>query len=146
MSRVLVVANETVGAEELLAEIRRIQDCRTSVFHVLAPAVADQHGLALAMDWGEHWLAPIQGRLAQQHPRLGRAELDELDSVCQEAMRFGHETVHDLVRQHGRKVAYADFAAVFRAKYPWARAENSARLFDQGLYYAWKTGGPAGRA
>lgn len=45
MSRVLVVANETVGAKELLAEIRRIEDSRTSRFHVLAPAVADDHGL-----------------------------------------------------------------------------------------------------
>jgi GABA permease len=45
MSRVLVVANETVGAEELLAEIRRIQDRRTSRFHVLAPAVAEHHGV-----------------------------------------------------------------------------------------------------
>jgi GABA permease len=47
MSRVLVVANETVGAEELLAEIRRIEDRRTSTFHVLAPAVADEHGLGV---------------------------------------------------------------------------------------------------
>jgi GABA permease len=47
MSRVLVVANETVGAEELLAEIRRIEDRRTSTFHVLAPAVADGHGLGI---------------------------------------------------------------------------------------------------
>jgi GABA permease len=45
MSRVLVVANETVGAEELLAEIRRIADCRTSRFFVVAPAVAGTHGL-----------------------------------------------------------------------------------------------------
>jgi GABA permease len=45
MSRVLVVANETVGAEELLAEIRAIEDRRTSTFHVLAPAVPDEHGL-----------------------------------------------------------------------------------------------------
>jgi GABA permease len=45
MSRVLVVANETVGAEELLAEIRRMQDRRTSRFHVLAPAVAEHHGV-----------------------------------------------------------------------------------------------------
>jgi GABA permease len=45
MSRVLVVANETVGAEELLTEIRRIEDRRTSRFHVLAPAFAGQHGL-----------------------------------------------------------------------------------------------------
>ena len=45
MSRVMVVANETVGADELLAEIRRIEDRRTSRFFVLAPAVAEHHGV-----------------------------------------------------------------------------------------------------
>ena len=59
-------------------------------------------------------------------------------------MRFGHETVHDLVQRHGKAVAYADFSAVFQAKHTWASAENCARLFSQGTYYAWKTGGPAG--
>lgn len=38
MSKVLIVANETVGAEELLAEIRRIEDERTSEFLVVVPA------------------------------------------------------------------------------------------------------------
>jgi GABA permease len=45
MARVLVVANETVGAEELLAELRRIGDEKESAFHVVAPAVAREHGL-----------------------------------------------------------------------------------------------------
>jgi GABA permease len=63
MSRVLVVANETVGAEELLAEIRRIQDCRTSVFHVLAPAVAGQHGLGT---WNQ------EGAIQHAQERLDR--------------------------------------------------------------------------
>jgi len=38
MSKVLIVANETVGAEELLAEIRRIEDERTSEYLVMVPA------------------------------------------------------------------------------------------------------------
>jgi GABA permease len=63
MSRVLVVANETVGAEELLAEIRRIQDCRTSTFHVLAPAVADHHGLGT---WNQ------EGAIQHAQERLDR--------------------------------------------------------------------------
>jgi GABA permease len=46
MSRVLVVANETVEADELLAELRRIEDQGESVFRVVAPAVAADHGLA----------------------------------------------------------------------------------------------------
>jgi GABA permease len=45
MSRVLVVANETVEAEELLAELRRIDDERSSIFRVVAPAVAPDHGI-----------------------------------------------------------------------------------------------------
>jgi GABA permease len=45
MSRVLVVANETVEAEELLAELRRIEDQHSSSFLVVAPAVAAEHGL-----------------------------------------------------------------------------------------------------
>jgi GABA permease len=61
MSRVLVVANETVGADELLAEIRRIEDRRTSRFHVLAPAVPDNHGLGT---WSQEGCIPAaQARL-----------------------------------------------------------------------------------
>src|SRR3954468_23619700 len=45
MSRVLVVANETVEADELLAELRRIEDERSSTFRVVAPAVAADHGV-----------------------------------------------------------------------------------------------------
>jgi GABA permease len=46
MSRVLVVANETVEADELLAELRRIEDEHSSTFLVVAPALAGGHGLA----------------------------------------------------------------------------------------------------
>jgi GABA permease len=49
MSRVLVVANETVEAEELLAELRRIEDEHSSTFLVVAPAVAAGHGI------GDSW-------------------------------------------------------------------------------------------
>jgi GABA permease len=62
MSRVLVVANETVEADELLAELRRIEDERTSVFRVVAPALAADHSL------GDSWnqagaIEAAQGRL-----------------------------------------------------------------------------------
>jgi GABA permease len=47
MSRVLVVANETVGAEELLAELRRIEDEKTSEYLVMVPArpLHEVHGM-----------------------------------------------------------------------------------------------------
>ena len=99
-------------------------------------------GLALAMDWGENWLAPIQNRLAQQHPQLTRSELDELNATCQAAMRFAQETIHTMVRQSGEDVSPDQFAAVFLAQYPWVNSENRDRMFNQGMYYAWKTGRP----
>jgi GABA permease len=64
MSRVLVVANETVEADELLAELRRIEDQDVSVFRVVAPAVASDHGL------GDSWNQAGAIEAAQQ--RLGR--------------------------------------------------------------------------
>ena len=38
MSKVLIVANETVGADELMDEIRRIEDQATSEYLVMVPA------------------------------------------------------------------------------------------------------------
>ena len=111
-----------------------------------SPDAVLNDGLELAMDWGERWLAPIQDRLRERHPRLAPAELDRFDATCREAMRFGHETVHALVRRSGRNVDPAEFAGVFAARYPWATAANTTRLFNQGLYYVWKTGGPAAGA
>jgi GABA permease len=47
MSRILVVANETVGADELLAELRRIEDEKTSEYLVMVPArpLHEVHGM-----------------------------------------------------------------------------------------------------
>jgi GABA permease len=47
MSKVLVVANETVGADELLKELRRIEDEKTSEYYVIVPArpLHERHGL-----------------------------------------------------------------------------------------------------
>jgi GABA permease len=63
MSRVLVVANETVGAQELLAELRRIEDEKTSTFLVVAPAHAKEHGMGV---WStEGAIEAAEQRLAQ---------------------------------------------------------------------------------
>jgi GABA permease len=46
MSKVLVVANETVGAEELLAELRQIERHKASEYLVMVPArpLHEEHG------------------------------------------------------------------------------------------------------
>ena len=63
MSRVLVVANETVEADELLRELRRIEDEKTSTYHVVAPAVAQDHGMGT---WSQ------EGAIAAAAERLNR--------------------------------------------------------------------------
>jgi hypothetical protein len=100
-------------------------------------------GLELAMDWGENWLAPIQGRLHKIHPRLTAGELDEIDAACRQAMNFGHDSLYELRTKHGKEISAEDFAALLLAQFPWVSPANVRRLFNQSTYYAWKTGGPA---
>ncbi len=110
------------------------------------PAVAldlRNEALSLAMDWGEQWLAPIQGRLAEKFPRLARSELDALDATAREAMAFAQETILAFAARGDQGLTEEEFSARFLAQYPWADAENVARMFRQGTYYAWKAGGPA---
>lgn len=98
-------------------------------------------GLALAMEWGENWLKPIQPRLRLRYPQLSQAELDQFNRLCQEAMKFGHDTVYELAMAAGNRVHVSDFEPVFKARYPWADNKNITHLFSQGMYYAWKDGG-----
>jgi len=46
MSKILVVANETVGADELLSELRRLEDEKTSDYYVMVPErpLHERHG------------------------------------------------------------------------------------------------------
>lgn len=95
-------------------------------------------GLHLAMEWGPDWLMPIQERLAKKYPRLSEIELDEINAICQAAMSFGHGTVYDLVREHGRDIALQQFEPIVKSRYPWVDAGNMSRLFSQGMYYSMK--------
>ena len=53
-------------------------------------------GLGLAMNWGENWFSPVNGRLRERHPHLSAGELDQLDVTCQSAMRFAYDTAYSL--------------------------------------------------
>ena len=99
-------------------------------------------GLALAMDWGDQWLAPIQERLRAQHRWLAPAELDELYAACQAAMRFGHETAYRLAADNGQQVDPVAFTRSVRERFAWVDEANAERLLRQSVYYLWKAGGP----
>jgi GABA permease len=94
MSRVLVVANETVGAEELLAEIRRIADCRTSRFFVLAPAVAGQHGMGV---WDQS--GAIEAAQARLEKTLGLLREEGLDAQGEVGDMLPLAAMGDALRQ-----------------------------------------------
>jgi hypothetical protein len=89
------------------------------------------------MEWGKDWLEPIQARLARSHPSLSRAELDDYDSACREAMKFGHAEVARIWTEVGNaeNEAFVRFEAVIRERYPWISDNNVGRLFSQGTYY-----------
>jgi GABA permease len=98
MSRVLVVANETVEADELLAELRRIEDERTSIFAVVAPAVAAEHHL------GDTWtqagaIDAAQERLDRTLAVL-RSEGLECDGWVGDMVPFS--AVRDAVERFGK--------------------------------------------
>ena len=95
-------------------------------------------GLHLAMEFGENWMKPIQSRLHERYPALSEAELNELNQICQDAMRFGHARVYDLAAKSGDKTKFAAFKPLMMAKYAWVNGHNLSRLFSQGMYYAWK--------
>lgn len=99
-------------------------------------------GLAFAMEWGENWLKPIQERLGQIHPYLSPARLNEINKICQRAMRFGIDSVYAIALKGKKAPQSEEFMVAFKTCYPWANAENVSTLFSQGMYYLWKDGGP----
>ncbi len=95
-------------------------------------------GLSFAREFGEHWLEPIQSRLAETFPDLNSIQLDEYNSLCKSVMKFGNELVCSMVEKDGEAIKYKDWEAMILRSYPWINKENRSHLFSQGMYYAWK--------
>lgn len=100
-----------------------------------------REGIALAMDWGDDWLSPINTRLRERHRYLRPAELATVNDECQAAMRWGHEIMHDQLRDGAGSVDAGGFARLIRERHAWVDDETMARLLKQSIYYAAKTGG-----
>ena len=103
-------------------------------------------GLGLAMDWGDHWLAPINARLHALHPHLAADELEACNSACQGAMRLAFEAVHTSMGGNSKSLSVEALGPIVRARYAWVDDENLARLLKQGTYYAAKMGGHGPRS
>jgi hypothetical protein len=99
-------------------------------------------GLALAMEWGEQWLSPIQERLGAAHPEMSAGELDRYDDACRAAMKRMHALVPECWRTGGEeeKVVYARYREKVMKSWPWVSDDNLGRAWSQGMYYAWRNG------
>ncbi|MEL0169599.1 MAG: hypothetical protein VW877_15865 [Pseudomonadaceae bacterium] len=95
-------------------------------------------GLKMALEWGENWLKPIQGRLSKAYPDLKVEELNKYNSSCQAAMKFGCDTVYEMAERYGKETKQKEFEAIFLQRYPWVNEKNLSHIFSQGMYYAWK--------
>jgi hypothetical protein len=98
------------------------------------------YALDLAQEWGEEWLKPIQGRLQKAYPHMSQAELDRLNSVAQDAMKYGHDLVYSMAEKDGKDINQSAWRETFASRYSWVDEKNLKHLFSTGKYYAWKDG------
>ena len=93
--------------------------------------------LDLSLEWGENWLQPINGRVLATHPQLTRDDAETLNAWCVEVRTFAFAEVYPwYAREVENKAARALEGT--RRKYPHIDAENLSRLYNQGMYYAWR--------
>jgi GABA permease len=98
MSKILVVANETVGADELLQELRRLEDEKTSDYYVMVPA------RPLHERYGTVWTQ--EGAIEAAEDRLART----LDVLRNEGLHADGR-VGDMRPLHAMNDALMDFEA-----------------------------------
>ena len=92
--------------------------------------------LALSLEWGENWLAPINARIMAIYPTLSAEDAQKLDLWCKEVSNFAYALVE---KDYPQNIAGEVGDAMQRVahKYPQIEADNLARLYNQGMYYAW---------
>lgn len=101
----------------------------------------------MAIEFGKHWLQPIQERLSKKFPHLSEEELDNYDQICRVAREIGSKDVYDKLSSicdSGGTIKENDLEDGFNqymiSQYPWISSENLRALFKQSCYYAWRDG------
>lgn len=98
--------------------------------------------LTLALEWGENWLQPIQERIIAEYPNLSHTQADFLNSVCKHTMTDIEIFIYQTLSKEriDADILRVLLISYINEKYSWINESNSARLFSQGCYYAWKDG------
>ena len=104
-------------------------------------------GLDFAMEFGENFLKPIQGRLSKKYRFLNETELDNYNLICKSAKDEGQKYIYDFleklstennnISENNLKNNLSNF---IREKYSWISENNLNRLFSQACYFAYKDG------
>lgn len=89
----------------------------------------------LSLEWGKDWQASIVARIVEIHPHLTEAQADELDALCREVQSFCFALYEDVYFEKTTR-AKAEFE--IKTKYTFLDNENVTRLYNQGMYYAWR--------
>jgi hypothetical protein len=103
-------------------------------------------GLDFSMEFGKHWLEPIQKRLSKKIPYLTQEELDNYNVVCEKTRDDGLfilMRILEEIEEENSMTSYElfnSFKKVIIDKYNWINKKNLNHLYSQGRYYAWKDG------
>ncbi|MCH9693440.1 MAG: hypothetical protein K0U72_02925 [Gammaproteobacteria bacterium] len=96
------------------------------------------YSLHLAQEWGNDWMQPIQQRLAKAFPHFSESELDRLNDLAQNAMRYSYNIAYDLYE----KTQGGDFGKEWKSaclsRYAWIDDKNLNQLLSTGRFYAMK--------
>ena len=96
------------------------------------------HGLKLAMAFGKEWMQPIQTRLVKKYPELTKEEQDEYNSICQKAMRYGHDKMYSFAENERKNVSQEEFNKYLLKEFSWVNDKIIKDVYNQGLYYVHK--------
>lgn len=90
--------------------------------------------IALGLEWGEHWQAPIQARVVGIYPTLTETQADKLETLSREVQSFAFNLYEDV---YANTITRDKAESQMLAKYAFLDSENLTRLYNQGMYYAW---------
>ncbi len=100
------------------------------------PTEVFQKAVDLSLEWGEHWLKPINDRIRAIYPNLTEADAEDLNRRCKEIQKYCWD---DLCwKEVDGLITQAEIVKAMKEKYPELSDANLERLISQGYYYARK--------
>lgn len=92
----------------------------------------------ISLEWGENWLKPINERLLAVYPNVSEEKAKEIDTY----IRVAREDIFKVIEQYYLKeLSEIQAISIIQEKYTFLDDDTLKRLFNQGMYYAWRDNG-----